>query len=229
VSTSAPETLDRSVIRVGIFDDHSLVSETLALVLNDRGFCAVGMNPSDFSDVEVFAAERDLHVVLLDLDFGELGLSLPLIPRLRERGCRVIVVTGDASRPNWGACIEAGACCVISKAVSFSELLERVILVLDDVIEIQNAERYELLEALRRHREDERRRLAPFRRLTGREQEVLRALSLGLSADDIAASKFLSIATVRTHIRSILQKLGVNSQLAAVALAQSSGWQAASE
>jgi two-component system nitrate/nitrite response regulator NarL len=46
----------------------------------------------------------------------------------------------------------------------------------------------------------------------------------GDSADEIAASTFVSLATVRSHIRAILQKLGVNSQLAAVAAASRAGW-----
>jgi len=77
---------------------------------------------------------------------------------------------------------------------------------------------------MREHREQERERLAPFTRLTSREADVLHDLMQGLSADDIAATRYVSIATVRSHIRAILQKLHVNSQLAAVALAVQSGW-----
>ncbi len=41
----------------------------------------------------------------------------------------------------------------------------------------------------------------------------------GLNADEIAQSHFVAVTTVRSQIRSVLQKLGVRSQLAAVALA----------
>ena len=133
------------------------------------------------------------------------------------------VLTGETSQPQWGECIEAGAARVLSKAVSFNELLERVTMLLDNVVERHNAEREELLSLLRKHREEERQRLAPFEQLTDREREVLLALSRGLPAEEIAASLFVSIATVRTHIRAILQKLGVKSQLAAVTLALRAG------
>jgi two-component system, NarL family, nitrate/nitrite response regulator NarL len=53
---------------------------------------------------------------------------------------------------------------------------------------------------------------------------VLSMIVDGLSAAAIAEKSFVSLATVRTQIRSILQKLGVNSQLAAAALARNSGW-----
>jgi DNA-binding NarL/FixJ family response regulator len=46
----------------------------------------------------------------------------------------------------------------------------------------------------------------------------------GRSAAEIAASSFVSLATVRSQIRAILQKLDVTSQLAAVAAAHHSGW-----
>lgn len=225
VSPSSPApTRDRSTIRVGIVDDHALVSETLALALNGKGFVAQGLRPANIDDVAPFVAVHHLNVVLLDLNLQELGMSVPIIPQLRALGCRVIMLTGDTTRPRWGACIEAGAETVISKAVSFTQLLQRVTELLDDVGERPRRETYELLESLREYREQERRRLAPFAQLTVREHEVLLALTLGMSADEIASSMYVSMPTVRTHIRSILQKLGVNSQLAAVALAIRAGW-----
>src|SRR5205814_8599783 len=65
--------------------------------------------------------------------------------------------------------------------------------------------------------------------LSRREGEVLRALMDGKSADETAAEQFVSITTVRTHIRSILRKLGVRSQLAAVALAHRARWSVPAE
>ncbi len=224
--TSTPITIDRSGVRVGIIDDHALVSETLAVVLGEQGFEAHGLRPQRLDEVMAFVTQHDVNVVLLDLNFGELGTSLPVIPELRELGCQVVMLTGETSRASWGECIEAGAACVVSKAVSFGELLQRVTMLLDDVVEKANAERYELLDALRSYREQERRRLEPFERLTVREHEVLQALTEGKSAEEISASMFVSMATVRSHIRAILQKLGVNSQLAAVALATRAGWSA---
>lgn len=68
------------------------------------------------------------------------------------------------------------------------------------------------------------RQLLEFNRLTPREEEVLFALMRGAKARDICAQSFVSMPTVRSQIRAILTKLGVTSQLAAVALAYQSGW-----
>ena len=47
----------------------------------------------------------------------------------------------------------------------------------------------------------------------------------GASAEEIAKASFVSMATVRSQIRSILEKLGVHSQVAAVALAHRARWE----
>jgi DNA-binding CsgD family transcriptional regulator len=57
--------------------------------------------------------------------------------------------------------------------------------------------------------------------LTASERRVLFYLTTGRSAQDIAGDLVVSVTTVRSHIRSILRKLGVRSQLAAVAIANS--------
>jgi DNA-binding CsgD family transcriptional regulator len=61
-------------------------------------------------------------------------------------------------------------------------------------------------------------------RLTPREEQVLAELMAGRTAKSISRAYGLSEATVRTHIRSVLTKFGVNSQLAAVALARELGF-----
>ena len=64
---------------------------------------------------------------------------------------------------------------------------------------------------------------ARLRRLTRRERDVLDRLQAGQPAAEIAAAYVVALATVRAHIRAILRKLGVPSQLAAVALAHRAG------
>lgn len=61
--------------------------------------------------------------------------------------------------------------------------------------------------------------LARVATLTRRETEILDSLMAGASANEVADALVVSLSTVRTHIRSILTKLDVSSQIAAVALA----------
>jgi DNA-binding NarL/FixJ family response regulator len=214
----------RSAIGVGIVDDHQLLAESLSFSLSQLGFHAATSRPLSADDVINFAQRLDVEVLLLDLNLDGVGSSVGLIPQLKSIGCTVIVLTGETHLPTLGECIEAGAEAVVTKTVSFDELVHHVTRILDGPHDILNAEREELLAALRRDREQQQQRLERFYRLSSKEREVLADLCRGTSAQEIAATRYLSTATVRSHIRSILLKLDVNSQLAAVAFAARSGW-----
>jgi DNA-binding NarL/FixJ family response regulator len=71
-----------------------------------------------------------------------------------------------------------------------------------------------------RQREAEAQRIST---LTQREQQVLGGLLTGRTAAEIARTKHISMPTVRSHIRAVLTKLGVSSQVAAVAVTSRSG------
>jgi DNA-binding NarL/FixJ family response regulator len=165
-------------------------------------------------------------VVLLDLELGgEIGTSIPLIAPLEAFGAQVVMVTGVSDRVRLAECLEAGATGLINKSTPFADL----VLAVQEVVELGTLvppqQRHELLGELRRQRAADRDRLAPFERLTGREQQVLGALMEGKAAEKIAEEYFVSLATVRSQIRAILLKLDVNSQLAAVAMARQSEWE----
>jgi DNA-binding NarL/FixJ family response regulator len=71
---------------------------------------------------------------------------------------------------------------------------------------------------------EERRRFAPFEALTPREQVVLRHLVSGRAPKEIARLESVSVATVRSQLRSLFDTLGVASQREAISLAHSTGW-----
>ena len=60
--------------------------------------------------------------------------------------------------------------------------------------------------------------------LTTRESEVLTLLAQGADQNDLAAKLFVSVTTVKTHLRSIRRKLDVERSRDAVRIAQSAGW-----
>lgn len=208
-----------------IVDDHELLAGTLALALRQLG---LDVHTSTWpSPGAIVDAARDLApaVVLLDLELGAgLGSGLDLIGPLLDAGSRVVMVTGITDQARLGACVAAGAAGVVSKAAGFASLVERVRQAVAGTPLMSDDERHELLEAHRRHDRAVRETLGPFQALTAREQVVLGHLVAGQSAEMIADRLYVSLATVRSHIRGILLKLGVNSQLAAVAAAHDAGW-----
>lgn len=210
--------------RLLLVDDHDLLSGALSLALRARGLdveTSSGPTPPD-----VVAAARRLApvVVLLDLDLGPLGSGRDLVGPLVGTGATVVMLTGVTDRAQLAACVEAGASGLLAKTIPFDDLIEAIATVAGGGTLLDGAGREELLADLRAKRAADRRRLARFEGLTAREQEVLAQLLEGKSAEAVAAASFVSVATVRSQIQAILRKLGVKSQLAAVALAREAGF-----
>ncbi|MDQ3898377.1 MAG: response regulator [Actinomycetota bacterium] len=209
-----------------LVEDHQLLAGTLAMALRAQGLdVQTAAGPSCEAVVEL-AGRMAPVLVLLDLDLGPpLGNGLDLIGPLIEAGATVVVVTGVTDRARLGRCLEAGARGVISKATDFERLVEAVRGAAEGRPILREDERHALLAEARARRRSDDERLGPFRSLSPREQAVLAGLLAGDSAETIAQRSYVSLATVRSQIRAILLKLGVNSQLAAVAMAREAGWQ----
>jgi DNA-binding NarL/FixJ family response regulator len=168
------------------------------------------------------ARELHPHLVLLDLDLGETD-GLDLVGDLRLSGARVLLVTGCHDEGRLAAALSLGTEGWVNKDERFELLVHQVLVVLSGQLLLPAARRSELTTLGRGYLNDLRASREYLGRLTSREREVLMALELGKSAEQIRAELFLSLATVRSHIRSILTKLEVTSQLAAVAVARSYG------
>jgi DNA-binding NarL/FixJ family response regulator len=211
--------------RLVIVEDHELLATSLALALHQRGLEAQTVaGPTADAIIDTVRGLAPI-LVLLDLDLGpSLGSGLELIRPLIKAGGRVVMMTGMVERVQLAACVEAGAVGIVSKTAGFAELVDAIRRAADGESLLDPAERQALLSELRAGRRAERERLAPFTTLSPREQAVLARLVAGDSAETIAARSYLSLATIRTQIKSILRKLGVSSQLAAVALARNAGW-----
>ena len=212
------------MVRVLLVEDHALLAQSVSAALTMEGLDVVCPEHLDFDSVLAAAAEHHPDVVLLDLVLEEGTTALPFIPFLRELGANVVVMTGETDRVRLAECVEAGAVGIVGKHEPFENLVAAVHEVAQLRLLLTAAQRADLLQDLRRRRAADRDRLAPFERLTRREREILGALVDGRSAEAIAKADLVAVATVRSQIRSVLSKLGVNSQLAAVALASKGRW-----
>ena len=222
---SAAEAGPPGTDRLLIVEDHELLSGTLVLALRQRGLQVEAVTGPDAAVVVARAAQLAPVLVLLDLDLGPaLGDGVDLVRPLVDAGARVVIMSGDTNRARLGACVEAGASGVVSKASKFDDLVEAVEHSAQGGQLLREDERQSLLAELRASRRATQQRLAPFATLSPREQAVLARLMAGESAETIAERSYVSLATVRSQIRAVLQKLNVNSQLAAVALAREAGW-----
>jgi DNA-binding NarL/FixJ family response regulator len=208
-----------------IVDDHQLLATTLAVALRQRGVHVDASATWDPGELAATVRRLAPVLVLLDLDLGpEARPGVDLVRPLIDAGGRVVMMTGVLDRVRLAACVEAGAVGIVGKAAGFDGLVDTVRRAADGEALLTLSEREDLLRELHTARRADQDRAAPFLRLSPREQAVLTRLAAGDSAETIAAHSYVSLATVRSQIRAVLAKLGVSSQLAAVALARSADW-----
>jgi DNA-binding NarL/FixJ family response regulator len=219
----------RPSTRVLIIEDHVLFAESLELALSLEGHdvrrLALPEVGGSMSTLKSAALRADARIALLDLDLGRFGDGMTLIAPLTRAGVQVVVVTASSDRGRWGACVHEGARKVVSKVGPLSETLSTVRRLHLGLPVMTSAESAALLDAWRGTRmvdDDMRRRLEL---LTPREKEILGLLIEGHNVRRIAELGVVSEATVRTQVKSILAKLEVSSQLAAVGLAHHVMWQ----
>jgi two-component system nitrate/nitrite response regulator NarL len=210
--------------RLLLVDDHRLLVETLQVSLTQAGLAASVAPCSSFDEVLAEASAVRPTLVVLDLDLQGAGYGYDLIAPLRELGAQVLMLTGTVNKIELARCLEAGALGIASKGDGFGSVLDQIRRAADGEIVTPVTLRTQLLADLAAQRRAEEKRKAPFEALSVKEREVLRQIVEGKQAAAIAKDSFVSLATVRTQIRSILLKLEVTSQVAAVALARQGGW-----
>jgi two-component system nitrate/nitrite response regulator NarL len=201
--------------RVLIIDNNLLTAESVAVALTQLDFNARFALPASSEHLCDFGTWQP-HVALLDIDSVDIASALGCIRSLGAANVPIAVVTSSVDTPLAGESVHAGAISVVHKRAPLALLVETLLRILDGG-EV-------MAEPLKRHLLERRGRLAAFEILTHREKYVLSQVMEGHSSEAIARGSCVSISTVRSQVKAILQKLGVNSQLAAAALARQVGW-----
>lgn len=203
-----------------IVEDHLLLAEAVRAALANVGIAAEVVAPEPAALAGLADRVGPRTVVLLDLRLGPGLDGSELVAPLRAQGAQVLVVTGGADVMSMARALEAGAVDVLDKRLPFGELVGAIAAVRAGRYVPDDARRRSLLATAHRRADEAQEARLVLGRLTPRESEVLDHLLQGRSAEQVAATDHVSVATVRAQIRSLLSKLGVRSQLAAVARAQ---------
>ncbi len=206
-----------------VVDDHQLIRDLLVTALRERGIGADHCAGTAVEEIVAFADQHQPGLVLLDLDLGRDQRGQPVngvdaVGALIALGCKVLVVSGSAEGEAPAAAIAAGAVGYVSKTVPFETLVATVLDAAGGHRVMSEDEHRRWLALDRRNRLATQSRSRLLGRLTARELDVLGRLAEGHRAVTIADELVVSLTTVRSHIRSILIKLEVSSQLEAVAL-----------
>ena len=200
--------------RVLVVEDHQVVAEGLAALINDQKDMKVIGHAGSVSESIARAAELKPDLVLMDfrLTDGTGADAASGIRQLRPE-TKLIFLTREDSDAARFAALEAGASAFIHKSRAAQDVVDAIRTVAGGGSLFTPRG---IAQLLNNRREVE----AQLERLTAREKEVLRLMAEGMASREIASKLGISYTTVRTHIRSLGSKLGVHSKLEAIVKAR---------
>jgi NarL family two-component system response regulator LiaR len=191
------------MIRVLIADDHKVVRQGLAFLLSQEAGIEVAGEAAD--GVTALEAIRRIRpdVVLLDLFMPRLdGLAVLAAMREQQLTAAVLVLTSSSDDEHLVQAVRSGALSYLPKTAGVDQVIESVRAAARGESVLQPAATARLLRELRQGP-------APLGQLTPRETDVLKALARGRSNREIARSLSVTEETVKSHVSSILAKLGL--------------------
>ena len=200
-------------IRVIIVDDHPMVRQGLGAFLFIEDDLELVGEAANGAEALQMCEQTQPDVVLMDLMMPVLdGVAATRAIRERWPQTQVIALTSFQEKELIRAAIQAGAISYVLKSVSVDELAKAIRAAFAGQPTLAPEATQALIQAAREPD-------GPGSDLTEREREVLALLVEGVSNPQIADRLIVSVSTVRSHVSSVLSKLGASSRAEAVALA----------
>jgi DNA-binding NarL/FixJ family response regulator len=215
------------MIRVLIVDDQPLARAGFRAVLEATGTIEV-VAEAESGDQAVQLARRDApDVVLMDVRMPGMD-GIEATRRMPNQ--KVLILTTFGLDDYIIEALRAGASGFLLKDAPVEELVRAVRAVAAGDAQLSPAVTKRLLDQVaRRLPAAVKRDTGSLAELTEREREVLRLLAAGMSNAEIADALVVSEPTVKTHVSSVLQKLGVRDRVQAVIYAYENGLVVAGE
>ena len=204
---------DEIIIRLVIVDDHSLVREGTAQLLNqEQDFDVVGMAGNGEEGIELLDRLRP-DIALVDVSLpGMTGLEMTREVVARQLDIKILIISAYDDYAYVAEALDVGVAGYMLKNATGKELVDAIRAVFDGVFVLDKT----VSARLARHWRRDPLEQAPASTLTRRETDVLELLAKGMSNKQVAAELDLGLRTVEGHVSNILAKLGVNSRTEAV-------------
>lgn len=206
--------------RVLICDDHLVFGESLAMVFRDAGYLVVAATRTA-AELLAVLAEAPVDVCVLDVSLPD-GNILRHFDRIQQLapGTPLVLLTGLLDAGFAAEALRAGARGIVHKGQHLAAMLDVVATVLAGGTAVDSV--YPSgTGGVRAWRTSDTQRLGAF--LTSREREVLSRLVRGEDTAVLARGMGITRATARSHIQSVLTKLGAHSRLEAATVAVRGG------
>ena len=213
------------MLRVMVVDDQALVRRGFALVLDNEPDIEVVAEAGTGVEAIEKAREQQPDIILMDIRMPEMD-GLEATARILETGdtpSRVIILTTFDPDEYVFRALQAGASGFVLKDIPPESLVEAVRTVADGGAMLAPGITRRLISQFAQKMGTGRNLAERLERLTAREREVLAAIADGKSNVEIAEALFIGPATVKTHVSSVLSKLGLRDRAQAVVFAYECG------
>ena len=200
------------MIRVLIADDHALVRDGLRHILQNASGFAVAGEACDSASTIALVRGTDANVLVLDLSMpGRNGVELIKQIRDEKPALHVLVLTMHAEQQYAVRAFRAGASGYMTKESAGAELVAALTKIAAGGVYVSLTMAEQFAQSL-----NEPTDLLPHQRLSDREFEVFRRVTIGESISEIAQALCISVKTVSTYKTRILEKMQMPNDTALV-------------
>lgn len=200
-------------IRVLLVDDHPIVRNGVRAVLDGESDLEVVGEAETGTRAVTLAHRLRPDVVVTDLLLPDIdGVAVTQGIRADLTQTQVVILTSaNEENSSVGRAVHAGAIGYVLKSANIEELVQTIRDAAGNQVHLSSGAAARLIEEMRAPRTQVA--------LTDREREVLRGLAIGRTNKEIARSLDIALTTVKSHVRAILDKLGVDSRTQAALFA----------
>lgn len=202
--------------KILLIDDHQIILDSLQMLFSSITNIEVVGTMSESRKVKAFLENHEVDIVITDLNMPQMsGIDLTLQIKEFYPDIKVLLLTMVEDAPHIREAIKAGVNGYVLKKAGKDEL-EKAILsliagkkyyseaVIDELADTSNEEHLNEVQP------------ETILHLTSREMEILKLVAQELPSNKIGELLFISMATVETHRRNLMQKLGVKTSIGLV-------------
>ncbi|MBS1730650.1 MAG: response regulator transcription factor [Bacteroidetes bacterium] len=202
------------MIKVGIVEDNNTLRHSLTNLISHSGDMTCVLSLSNLLNVVSELKKNPADILLMDIGLPNItGIEGVMIVKENFENIELLMFTVFDDDVKIFEAIKAGASGYILKKTPPSEILEAIRILHQGGAPMSPGIARKVIKSFH----DSRPGVKDSFNLTTREHEILSSLVDGLSYKKIMEKYFISISTVRTHIRHIYEKLHVNTKAQAVA------------